>query len=89
MIQHVKTHAIPCPHQPPTRGDATILVAKVLLSPLVPPAAFATRLGMKTKRFLLSDVFIKVIINDHSIYSLGQNYGASMKNRNYDSNLYI
>ena len=23
------------------------------------------------------------------IYSLGQNYGALMKNRNYDSNLYI
>ena len=28
IIQCVKAHAIPCPHQPPTRGDNTISVAQ-------------------------------------------------------------
>ena len=28
LIQHVKTGAIPCPHQPPTRGDNTVSVAQ-------------------------------------------------------------
>ena len=28
IIQHVKARAIPCPHQPPTRGDNTVSVAQ-------------------------------------------------------------
>ena len=28
LIQCVKTRAIPCPHQPPTRSDNTVLVAQ-------------------------------------------------------------
>ena len=28
IIQHVKAHAILCPHQPPTRGDNTVSVAQ-------------------------------------------------------------
>ena len=28
IIQCVKAHAIPCPHQPPTRGDNTVSVAQ-------------------------------------------------------------
>ena len=28
IIQRVKTRAIPCPHQPPTRGDNTVSVAQ-------------------------------------------------------------
>ena len=28
VIQRVKVRAIPCPHQPPTRGDNTISVAQ-------------------------------------------------------------
>ena len=28
IIQRVKAHAIPCPHQPPTRGDNTVSVAQ-------------------------------------------------------------
>ena len=29
IIQRVKARAIPCPHQPPARGDNTLLVAQV------------------------------------------------------------
>ena len=28
IIQRVKAHGIPCPHQPPTRGDNTVSVAQ-------------------------------------------------------------
>ena len=28
IIQHVKARVIPCPHQLPTRGDNTVLVAQ-------------------------------------------------------------
>ena len=28
ILQRVKARAIPCPHQPPTRGDNTVLVAQ-------------------------------------------------------------
>ena len=28
IIQHVKARVIPCPHQPPTRGDNTVSVAQ-------------------------------------------------------------
>ena len=28
IIQRVKARAIPCPHQPPTRGDNTVSVAQ-------------------------------------------------------------
>ena len=28
IIQRVKAHAIPCPHQPPSKGDYTVLVAQ-------------------------------------------------------------
>lgn len=41
-MQLVKACVIPCPHQLPTRGGNTVLVAMVVLPPLVPPAAFAT-----------------------------------------------
>ena len=47
IIQCMKTHVIPCPHQPPTRGNATVLIAMVVL--LLPPAAFATGHSMKTE----------------------------------------
>ena len=47
MIPGVRTHAIPCPHQPPTRSDVMVSVAKMVLSPLPPPAAFANRRGTK------------------------------------------
>ena len=30
IIQRVKARAIPCPHQPPTRGDNTVSVAYVI-----------------------------------------------------------
>ena len=50
IIQHVRTHAIPCPHLLPTKGDAAVLVVKVVLPPVVPPAAFATGQSMKTNR---------------------------------------
>ena len=45
IIQCVKVCVIPWPHQPPTRGDITDLVAKGVL----PLAAFATGKG-KTNR---------------------------------------
>ena len=50
IIQCVKTRAIPCPKQPPTWGNATVSVAKVVLPPLVPAAAFATEHSMNTNR---------------------------------------
>ena len=28
IIQHMKARVIPCPHQPPTRGDNTVSVAQ-------------------------------------------------------------
>ena len=28
IVQRVKVRAIPCPHQPPTRGDNSVLVAQ-------------------------------------------------------------
>ena len=34
IIQHVKARVIPCPHQPPTRGDNTISVAHLELPKL-------------------------------------------------------
>ena len=43
----MRTHAIPCPNQPLTRVDATVLVAKLVLTPLVPIIAFTTGQGMK------------------------------------------
>ena len=46
----VRTRVIPSPHQPPTRGDATVLVAKVVLPILALPTAFPTGPGMKTNR---------------------------------------
>lgn len=46
-IQRVMTRAIPCLHQPPIRGDITVSVAMAGPPPLAPPAAFATRQGMK------------------------------------------
>ena len=45
-----KTRAIPCLHQPPTRGDTIVSVAKVILLPLAQPAAFAKGQVMKPKR---------------------------------------
>ena len=50
IIQRVRTHAIPCPPQPPTKRDSTVLMANVILPPLVPLAAFATGQAMKTNR---------------------------------------
>ena len=47
IIQRVKARAIPYPHQPPTKGDATVSVAKVIPPPQEPPAAFATGQSMK------------------------------------------
>lgn len=41
-IQCVKACAIPYPNQLPTRGGNKVSVAKVVLPPLAPPAAFAT-----------------------------------------------
>ena len=43
-------HVIPCTHQPPIWGDATVLRAKVVLPLRVPPVAFATGQSMKTNR---------------------------------------
>ena len=47
IIQRVKNTFDTCPHQPPTKGDTTVLVAKAVLLPLAPPAAFATVQAMK------------------------------------------
>ena len=49
-MQRVRTCAIPCPHQPPTKGDAIVSLAKVVLPPLASLTVFATGQGMKTKR---------------------------------------
>ena len=46
----MKTQAIPCPHLPSTRGDATVLATKVVLPPQALPAVFATGQSMKTNR---------------------------------------
>ena len=53
FIQRVRTRATPSPHQPATRGDATVSMAKAVLSPLAPPAAFATGQGINTERKFL------------------------------------
>ena len=50
IILWMKTCAIPRPDQVATKCNATILVAKVVLPPLVPPAAFATGQGMKINK---------------------------------------
>ena len=42
--------AIPCPHQPLTICDATVLVAKVVLPSLTSPVAFVTGQSIKTNR---------------------------------------
>ena len=42
IIQHMKTCVIHSPHQPPSRGDARVSVAKLVLPPLAPSAAFVT-----------------------------------------------
>ena len=43
MIHRVKPRAIiASPHQPPTCGNVTVSVAKLVLPPLTPPAAFIT-----------------------------------------------
>ena len=34
IVQRVKTRAIPCPHQRPTRGDVTVSMTKMVLPPL-------------------------------------------------------
>ncbi len=45
IIQRVKARAIPCPHQPPTRGDNTVSVTQG--GTATPGAAFATGQGIK------------------------------------------
>ena len=45
IIQRVKVRAIPCPHQPPTRGDNTVSVAKAVLPLLALPSSFCHRTG--------------------------------------------
>lgn len=45
-IHRVKARVIHCPRSPPTRGSNTGAVAKTLLPPLAPPAAFTTRQGI-------------------------------------------
>ena len=46
IIQHVKAYAIPCPHQPPTRGDNTVLVAQGWVLPLLAlPRSFCYQTG--------------------------------------------
>lgn len=42
----MKAHAIPCSHQPSTKGGNTISVAKAVVPPLAPPAAFGTGQGI-------------------------------------------
>ena len=39
-------YAIPCTHQPPTRGDYTVLMVKAVLTPLAPPVALPIRQGI-------------------------------------------
>ena len=46
----MKIRVIPCPHRPLTRCDTTVSVAKVVVSPMVPPPAFAKGRSMKTNR---------------------------------------
>ena len=45
--------AIVCPHQPPTKDDTAVLVAKAVLPSLVPLAALATRLIYSASSCLL------------------------------------
>ena len=48
IIQRVKARAIPCPHQPPTRGDNTASVAQAgTCHSWRYQAAFATGQGIK------------------------------------------
>ena len=43
IIQRVKAHAIPCPHQPPTRGDKQFRYLKAVLPLLELPGEEARR----------------------------------------------
>ena len=49
IIQRVKARVIPCPHQPPTRGDNTVSVAQGSTTATYwrYQAAFATGQGIK------------------------------------------
>ena len=67
IIQRVKARAIPCPHQPPTRDDNTVLVAQIgtatpsATKQLLPP-------GMVFKRIIYIYIYI---------------YARSIKSRDY------
>ena len=45
LSSHVFSHDI-CPHNPPTKGDATLSVAEMVLPSLASPAAFVTGQGI-------------------------------------------
>ena len=56
IIQRVKARAIPCPHQPPSRGDDTVSVAQGgTATPY--QAAFAT--GQGIKRIIYIYIYIR------------------------------
>ena len=45
MIQRLKARAIPCPHQPPSRGDNTVSVAQGGTATPALPSSFCNRTG--------------------------------------------
>ena len=58
----MRTRAILCPHQPPTRSDATFSVAIVVLPPQAPPADLDTGQGMKDKQSESPSLQLKFIM---------------------------
>ena len=62
IIKRVIPNAKSCTHQPPTRGDNTVSVAKQVLPSRAPPAAFATGQCMKTNGITNIHLYISRVI---------------------------
>ena len=72
IIQCVKACAIPCPHQPPTRGDNIVLVAQ---GATAPPGTI--------KQLLPPDRVLRELYIYIYIYIYTHIYARSIKSRDY------
>ena len=61
IIQRVKARAIPCPHQPPSRGDNSFGSSRRYCHPWRYQAAFAT--GQGIKRIIYIYIYIYIYIH--------------------------
>ena len=72
IIQHVKARAIPCPHQPPTRGDNTVLVAQGgtanpgAAKQLLPPDRVLRELYIYIYIYIYTHTHIYIYIHTHA-----------------------